>query len=719
VRTAGPVPFARLDHHRRSGRGTRRWCTGPGKTIPQLLEICRRFARRGDGFLVTRLEPAPWKRWPTRSPAAPPAPGLGRSSSRLPGPGDSPPASQWGGPSSWSPRDGGPPGGRGGGGDREAFGNPVDRLYDVGVAGIHRVLGEAARLREAAVVIVVAGMEGALPSVVGGLVGCPVIAVPTSVGYGAAFGGIAPLLGMLNSCAAGVTVVNIDNGFGAAVAATRINQAARLQDILGARRLVLWTSTVQGDGTGSVLPWASTGPLPMGQPGAGSPLAWCSEQGQPLRLDPRPAWAEDEVVAAPVGPADDRSVLTVEGAGATTGPHDDDGLAAATGAAAIVATVLSLERGGEQARGEVAGRQRLLDFLRALPTEADPSAFPDTLAAAAAHVAVRDGALVASWDPDAGQEHAPGGRGAPRPGGGVVLARCGQAGGPEPGRPFGDDPAGEEGDLVLAARAQTTLDRDRRTTDRPLAGRDERWGGRPRFTTIVPLLDPTGRCGGLVALWGATPPDPDAVAFLEALAPLLAVQLRHSLDLARFRDRADRDALTGLPNRAAFDDRLALETQRFHRYRRPLALLVLDLDHFKAVNDTYGHPAGDAVLQRVGDILRANTRDPDLPARYGGEEMVVVLPETMLLQAREVAERIRGAIEDARFEHDGHTLHVTASIGVSACPECIDEPGRLMATADDALYQAKHAGRNRVAVVERAEGGEGAEADHRGERRER
>jgi NCAIR mutase (PurE)-related protein len=106
----------------------------------------------------------------------------------------------------------------------EFMGNHVDRLYDVGVAGIHRVLDNTERLRSAAVLIVVAGMEGALPSVVGGLVERPVIAVPTSVGYGASLGGIAALLAMLNSCAAGVMVVNIDNGFGAAVAATLINR---------------------------------------------------------------------------------------------------------------------------------------------------------------------------------------------------------------------------------------------------------------------------------------------------------------------------------------------------------------------------------------------------------------------------------------------------------------------------------------------------------------
>jgi NCAIR mutase (PurE)-related protein len=104
------------------------------------------------------------------------------------------------------------------------MGNRVDHLYDVGVAGIHRILAQGEKLRSASVIIVVAGMEGALASVVGGLVCVPVIAVPTSVGYGASFGGISALLGMLNSCAAGVTVVNIDNGFGAGFAASVINR---------------------------------------------------------------------------------------------------------------------------------------------------------------------------------------------------------------------------------------------------------------------------------------------------------------------------------------------------------------------------------------------------------------------------------------------------------------------------------------------------------------
>ncbi len=218
----GGSPFARLDHHRALRQGHPEVVFGPGKTPQQLVEIGRRFAERGDGFLVTRLEAGEGREalvgafpdgevndaartffHPAREPMTPKV--RGPVLVVTGGTGDIPVAEE-------------------AAVTVAAFGNPVDRLYDVGVAGIHRVLGEAETLRGAAVVIVVAGMEGALPSVVGGLVGTPVIAVPTSVGYGAAFGGIAPLLGMLNSCAAGVTVVNIDNGFGAAVAATRINQ---------------------------------------------------------------------------------------------------------------------------------------------------------------------------------------------------------------------------------------------------------------------------------------------------------------------------------------------------------------------------------------------------------------------------------------------------------------------------------------------------------------
>lgn len=212
--------FARLDHNRPLRQGYPEVVYGPGKTVPQLLDICRRFADRGDGFLVTRLEPDgvdalagafpdgarndTARTFHLAAPDAGAEPDLGTVLLVSAGTGDLPVAEEAAVTAA-------------------AFGNPVERLYDVGVAGLHRVLGELETLRNAAVVIVVAGMEGALPSVVGGLVAAPVIAVPTSVGYGAAFGGVTALLGMLNSCANGVAVVNIDNGFGAGCMASMIN----------------------------------------------------------------------------------------------------------------------------------------------------------------------------------------------------------------------------------------------------------------------------------------------------------------------------------------------------------------------------------------------------------------------------------------------------------------------------------------------------------------
>ncbi len=214
------VGVATIDHHRALRQGVPEVILGERKTSDQLLTILDRMAVRGDNILVTRLAADKAEvlldRFPTaeydsdartfclvQKPIEPA--GKGTVLIVCAGTSDLPVA-------------------------REAaitarmLGNPVAELVDVGVAGIHRLLARSATLREAAVIIVVAGMEGALPSVVGGMVAVPVIAVPTSVGYGAAFGGIAALLGMLNSCAGGVTVVNIDNGFGAAFAASRINR---------------------------------------------------------------------------------------------------------------------------------------------------------------------------------------------------------------------------------------------------------------------------------------------------------------------------------------------------------------------------------------------------------------------------------------------------------------------------------------------------------------
>ena len=210
--------FARVDHHRSVRQGFPEVVYGPGKTPEQIATISERIVAAGHNLLVTRTTRDAYDAIRERLPAASfheqartitlrltsMPPGRGTILVAAAGTADLPVAEE-------------------AVTSAEIMGNTVDRLYDVGVAGLHRLLAEHARLTAAHVVIVVAGMEGALPSVVGGLVDAPVIAVPTSVGYGASFGGITALLAMLNSCASGVSVVNIDNGFGAAAIASAIN----------------------------------------------------------------------------------------------------------------------------------------------------------------------------------------------------------------------------------------------------------------------------------------------------------------------------------------------------------------------------------------------------------------------------------------------------------------------------------------------------------------
>jgi pyridinium-3,5-biscarboxylic acid mononucleotide synthase len=211
--------FARVDHHRAIRQGFPEVIFGAGKTPEQIATIASRIVAAGHSLLVTRVDASaftavsaeipdavfnPMARTITRAASQQVPPGKGTILVAAAGTADLPVAEE-------------------AVVSAEIMGNMVDRLYDVGVAGLHRLLSEQARLLAARVIIVVAGMEGALPSVVGGLVDVPVIAVPTSVGYGASFGGVAALLGMLNSCASGLAVVNIDNGFGAAAIASSIN----------------------------------------------------------------------------------------------------------------------------------------------------------------------------------------------------------------------------------------------------------------------------------------------------------------------------------------------------------------------------------------------------------------------------------------------------------------------------------------------------------------
>jgi NCAIR mutase (PurE)-related protein len=214
------IGYATIDHHRALRRGFPEVILGQGKSSEQIKAIIQRMSQQGDNVLVTRVSRRKGLAIQRSIPEARyhPVPGIitlmnhgvevvgkGLILVISAGTSDIPVAEE-------------------AALTAEMMGNQVKRLYDVGISGIHRLLSKAELIQSANVIIVVAGMEGALPSVVGGLIDRPVIAVPTSVGYGASFGGIAALLAMLNSCAAGVSVVNIDNGFGAGYAASLINK---------------------------------------------------------------------------------------------------------------------------------------------------------------------------------------------------------------------------------------------------------------------------------------------------------------------------------------------------------------------------------------------------------------------------------------------------------------------------------------------------------------
>jgi hypothetical protein len=210
--------FAKVDHHREVRKGFPEIIYGQGKTDAQIIKIAREICRRGNSLLITRANPGTFRKIRREIPGCMynslgktihlkkkrPSPGRGRIAIITAGTSDIPVA-------------------------EEAFvtcemlGNKTERIYDVGVAGLHRLIGEMDKIRKARLIIAVAGMEGALPSVLAGLVSVPVIAVPTSVGYGASFQGISALLAMLNSCPGGVAVMNIDNGFGAGYLASLIN----------------------------------------------------------------------------------------------------------------------------------------------------------------------------------------------------------------------------------------------------------------------------------------------------------------------------------------------------------------------------------------------------------------------------------------------------------------------------------------------------------------
>lgn len=240
--------------------------------------------------------------------------------------------------------------------------------------------------------------------------------------------------------------------------------------------------------------------------------------------------------------------------------------------------------------------------------------------------------------------------------------------------------------LLLAAEEAAGLD---------AANRD----GKPRHYLAVPLTGGAGEFRLLLVGRLDRPFGSQSINICAAMANQVSVALDNAQLIKELESLATTDGLTRLPNRRHFMERAESEFIRSQRYNRELSLLLLDVDHFKRINDTHGHDAGDQVLRLLAQTCRENLRQLDVVARYGGEEFIVLLPETAAATAREVAERLRLAIAALQPEVGGAQLQVTASIGVATAgpeTECIEA---LINIADRALYAAKHAGRNRVVAA--------------------
>ena len=455
---------------------------------------------------------------------------------------------------------------------------------------------------------------------------------------------------------------------------------AAVAERLGASQVLLWQVDGQR-GVAEVRAAARGRPRPSLRL-SGDALGWVWEQGMRLRLEPPPRWAERDTitVADRLRRHEDDGLLITYDFEPVNLPIDAPPLEQA---AVYLRGVLALQEDRKAAAIMRRPVDALLRGLRIMPHALDLDALANELCQTAMNMVDGTGAALGSWDGEHGE----------------VIAIVGTDGGPRPGDEF----VPPESELALAVRAGDMIVRDAASWSlgrTALANRDESWLYRPRSLATLPLRSPAGT-PGVLAVWSSRAPalQDEALDLLRALAPYAALHIEHAREFGSIRHQADRDPLTHLRNRRAFDAAFAAEAGRFTRHGRPLALLVVDLDHFKSINDRFGHEAGDEALSRTARIVESSIRDIDTAARFGGEEFVVLLSETGLGAALEVAERIRAAVADAEISWRGHVIPVRASIGVSACPERVATPADLLASADAALYRAKAEGRNRVVAA--------------------
>lgn len=446
----------------------------------------------------------------------------------------------------------------------------------------------------------------------------------------------------------------------------------------GARRAVLWS--VDGDAISARQYAASDAALGVTAAAIrGDPLGWVWEHGISLRLTPTPNWADPDsvVTALRVERGNGASgLVTFEFHGGSAVPS----LASLESSLASLRRLLVLHDEHAVAAADRGRLEMLVGALRRLPARIDLAGFANGLLDDALRLSGATGGAIGIWVRNEGR----------------IVAVCDADGGPPLGGTF--EPL--ESEMALAARGGALIVREGRSavgSRVAIATPADRWDRQPRALAVLPLPRPDDVVG-VLALWSSEAPriDPGAVELLRTLAPFAGFQLAHALEFDRVKEDAERDGLTGLLNRRMFDQALESERARHERYGHPMALLLIDVDHFKAINDRHGHEAGDLVLRTISRVILAGVRDVDVPARFGGEEFAVLLPETSPEAAADVAERLRASVERCEVPWSGETLSVRVSVGVSSCPACVRDPRALVRSADAALYQAKTLGRNRV-----------------------
>ena len=439
----------------------------------------------------------------------------------------------------------------------------------------------------------------------------------------------------------------------------------------GAKRVLLWRIE---ESTGLVRPvGVAGGAAPSPHILHASPIQWLARERVSARIDPIPDWSvTDRVIGVPLQEEVPRHLLTIELMDdIEVKPDQFEALGIYMGA------LMNVIRDHELLGTEQERTENLLSALRALPSATTLEQLGRELAGAAIRICNANGAALSVWDGEKGT---------------VSFSEGG-------GAPVGTTFTGVDSLTSLAARNGAIVQRDRAglRSVRVLAEK-ERFTFTPHVAAAIPLMN-GGVTVAMLTVWSADRIPEVAITALETIAPFAARQVEHAGELGMMRHLAERDGLTGLHNRRGFDQQLEAEIARFERYRRPFALIMMDLDHFKKVNDQYGHEAGDEVLRRVGQIIEASLRDVDVAGRFGGEEFALLLPETDKSDAVAIAERIRQRVEAADIVAEGHHIRVTSSAGVAAIPEKNVDVKNVLRIADQLLYDAKHQGRNRVVTI--------------------